>query len=86
MFTIILQVKEKVDSIEQAERRREAELQLVGENEPLSGPDVSRSSPSKSIKITTILSYDASPGSPKAAAGRFLASTLPQTSAQGTRS
>jgi hypothetical protein len=78
-------VKEKVDSIEQAERRREAELQLVGENEPLSGPDVPRSSSSKSIRITARSSYDASPGSPKAAAGKVLASTLPQTSAQGTR-
>jgi hypothetical protein len=77
-------VKEKVDSIEQA-KRREAELQLVGENKPLPGPDVLRSSSSKNIKITMRSSYNASPGSPKAALGKVLASTPPQTSAQGTR-
>jgi WD repeat-containing protein 48 len=78
-------VKEKVDFIEQAERRKEAELQLVGENELPSGPDFPRSSPSKSIKIATRSSHDALPGSPKPAAGKVLASTLPQTSTQGTR-
>jgi hypothetical protein len=77
----MLQVKEKVDSIEQAERRKEAELQMLGENDPLSGPGVPRASSPKSIGATTRSSYDASPGSPKVAAGK----TLPQSSVQGTR-
>jgi hypothetical protein len=81
MFTLILQVKEKADSVEQAERRKEAELQLVGDNEPLSAPGVPRASSPKGIGITTRSSYDASPGSPKVAAGN----TPPQTSVQSTR-
>lgn len=91
IFISITKVKDKVDSIDQAERRREAELQLVGENEPLVPTSPPRSSSSKSIKSTSRSSYD-SPGSSRPPAGRVVApspgtvtSTLPSTTNHPSR-